>query len=161
MNTYPHWHWHFSSGTPVPRFFPRIHPSSAWNTDNIQTPNMADHVMWAVFRDHTDVQKMFKVNAPWPGTKNHLATILLVYESVCSCSVADTMKSCLCVPSQYGGLLVYLQPHNQAEVSFSGTKRSGNRPGAFSLWAPSQNGWNIKGVIKQHVGFYLTCEWFR
>lgn len=32
--------------------------------------------------------------------RNHLAILLLAQESVCSCSLADTMKSCLCVPSQ-------------------------------------------------------------
>lgn len=35
---------------------------------------------------------------------------------------------------------MYLQPHNQAVVSFSGTKRSGDRPWALVLWAPSQRG---------------------
>lgn len=60
-------------------------------------------------------------------------TQLSFQESLGSCRGADTMKSCLCVPSQYGGLFVCLQPHNQTVVSLSGMKRSGNRPWALSL----------------------------
>lgn len=62
------------------------------------------------------------------------------FRSLFSGSRADWMNSCLWVPSQYGGLAVYLQPHSQALESFSGMKRRGIRPWALVLWVPSQKG---------------------
>lgn len=74
----------------------------------------------------------------WIGQKN--IQCLSIQESVFSGSRADWMNSCLWVPSQYGGLAVYLQPHSQALESFSGMKRRGIRPWALVLWVPSQKG---------------------
>lgn len=58
----------------------------------------------------------------------------------CAGTSASCTKSCLCVPSQYGGLRVCLHPHNQTVLASSSVNLSGDKPGALFLCEPSQNG---------------------
>lgn len=81
-----------------------------------------------------------------------------VFKSLSSGSVADAMNSILCVPSQKGGLLVYLHPHNHTVESFSATKRSGPMPLASVLWEPSQKGCRFGGggEVQKRTGRHRT-----